>query len=308
MAAPSDPSGGNIGNPGANQGGGGGDIQAPQDPWSGIDPDDLPPEIRTKVLKAKEAFATLQTQQQQAQQQAQQAEQRARQFQSNHDRLQQQLQTLTSGGNPNQPQADPKAALVSQIEKALMERGVPEAQAKLQAPIHADLLSIQGDALRKEIGAGLAPMANMVLSQNAQNAWTQVSMNDKLGAFQIPEVAQATWENVQHMLQGGQEVTPQIIDNLRRMNYMAHLEANGGTVPNQQQQQQQQQQQVNSPQFPNMSTRFTFPGAGNFAHNPPPPVDKNAPKTNLNADTQAALAATFAKMHPTIRPKAFGGQ
>lgn len=300
--------GGSTGNPGAQQGGatsGGGN--APEDPWAGIDLDDLPPEVKTKIEKAKAGFATMQTQLQQGQQLLQQTDQKARQFQSAHDKLLAQLQQVSSGQPGAQPNQDPKELLTSQIEKILISKGIPEAQAKAQAPIHAELLQLQSETLKKEIGTGLQPVVGSVLQNQALTAWQQVQAADKLGAFSVPEIAQATWANVEHMLNSGQPVTPEVIANLKNMNFAAYVEQHG--MPTQQHQQQQQPITTSTvtPQYPTVATRFTYPGAGNAPSMPAVP-DANAARTTLNEDTRVALSQTFAKLHPTIRPKAFGGK
>lgn len=308
FAPPNDPAGA-PGNPAANQGGhqgGGAGGAAPNadDPFSKIDFDDLPPEIKTQLISAKEKFATLQTSSQQSAQQLEAAQRQARDFQSRHDKLAADVQRLTGGQNPQQTQ-NPQEVLVKQIEDILIKRGVTPEQAKLQAPIHADLLAVRDETLKREIGTGLQPVIGSMLQQQANSAWQQVAANDRLNALQVPEVAQATWDGVLHLLSTGQQVTPEVVANLKNMHYSAHLEANPAfqTGAPTLTQQPPMNQPPNQPTYPNTATRFSFPGAGSFV-TPPTQHDPNAARTTLNAETHAALAATFARMG-SIQPKAF---
>lgn len=294
--------GGRTGDPGAGQGGGssvpqGTGSAAPVDPFAGIDFDDLPPEIKAKLTEAKTAFATLQTSGTQSAAQLEQAQRQAREFQSRYDRLAADLQKM-QGGQPQQQQQDPQAQLIAQIEGILVKKGVAPDQAKLQAPIHAELLQVRDAALKQEIGTGLQPVVGTMLQNQATTAWQQVVATDRLGAFDLPEVAQAVWDGVQHLINSGQQVTPEIISNLKGMHFSGFLENNPTH--------QIRNTPVNTPpptQYPNMATRFTFPGAGAQPHTPAVP-DANAARTNLNDDTKAALAQTFSRMGgPT--PKAF---
>lgn len=290
------------GSPATGQGGHGGQPVTPvsTDPFEGIDLDDLPPEVKEKLVKLKTGFATLQTNSQQSAQQLEAAQKTAREFQSRHDKIVADMQRMTGQG-PQNPQQNAQQQLIAQVEKILVEKGIPPEQAKLQAPIHAELLALQGETIKREIGTGLQPMVGSMLQQAALGAWQNVQQSDRLGALQIPEVAEATWQGVQHLVQQGQEVTPDIVRNLRNMHYSNHIENTGANPPPTTMQPPPQQQQ---PIYPQMNTRFTYPGVGGFV---PPPVtfDPNAPKTTLNADTHAALAATFARMGTNHIPKNF---
>lgn len=313
LAPDGNPSGG-TGNPGAGQGGHQGQQGAPApnaDPFQGIDFDDLPPQVKEQLTKAKEQFATLQTQTTQSNAQLEAAQRQAREFQSRHDKLAADLQRL-NGGNPQQQQGqNPQEILLGQVEQVLINRGVSPENAKLQAPIHAELLGIQAEAIKKEMGLGLQPVVGAVLQQQAQGAWQTAQSQDRLGALQIPEVAQATWEGVQYLVSQGQPVTPEAVINLRNMHYASHIEQNGNQPPqfqpgNPTLNQPPMFQPPQQPQFPQIATRFSYPGAGNFVP-PSNQQDPNAPKHALNEDTRAALAATFSRMG-SVQPKAFQNQ
>lgn len=278
---------GGVGNPAANQGGASPDQgnQQAADPLAGINLDDLDPLTRKTVEDAKTKFASLQSQVTAEQNQRLQMQNQAREFQSKFDRLQAQVQG-------QQTVVDPETARNQMAEKVLIDGGVPPEQAKAQAPIFAKMFSTFGDSLKKEIGRDLAPIGQTVLNNQAESAWHQAFQQDKLAALQIPEVAKATRESVQSMLQAGQAVTPEVILNLRNIHYAQHIEAGGNPQQQQQMAQSQFQPQQQFTQFP----QYGSPGFanGNFARQPQQ-VDVNAPKHVMNADTAAAVAAVTAR-------------
>ena len=215
--------GGGVGNPAASQGG-----QAPtengdssNDPFSVIDFDDLPPDIRANLEKAKAEFATLQTSLRSEKERVLRVENVARGYQSQADQAKAQLLRLT----PQTPQ-DPRAAELSKYEKILISKGVSAENAKVQADIMVEMFGAHAEQIKQEIGRDLAPMAGSVLQREAEQSWEVATTQDKSGAFQIPEVAQKVWDNVQQMTQNGQSVNAATVVNLKRMFYAEHLEEN----------------------------------------------------------------------------------
>lgn len=284
-----------LGNPGANQGGGqqqSGSVSPPEF-MAGVDLNDLAPEVKEKVLAEKERFATLQKAHAESDRALLEQKQKASGYQSAFDKLRNQMQS--AGFNPDgQPKNDPQADLLRNVTAELVASGLaPEAAAK-QAPVTVKLLNLQSETLKREIGTAFQPLVANVQQQNASNAFAQVAQNDRLGALQIPQIAQQVWDSIQESVQQGINITPEYVLSMRNIHYGNYIEANGG-APQPQQHQQQVQPTPATPTYPNVATRFTFPGAGGFA---PAPVnqDPNGAKTSLNVDTRAALVATFQRM------------
>lgn len=286
-APPDDRTGGGgppAGDPAAGQAGGGASDGSSEfkDPTAGIDLDDLTPEVRKVVEDSRKGFAALQKAANDAKAAALAEEARRKDFQSNYDKLRVQVESLTKA-DPNL-KSDPATEQLSKFTQILVKRGVPEPQARVQAEIMVEMMGDFGVELKKQIGQDLRPFAATVVSREAEASWHQAVNADKIGVLQIPEVAQLTWTQVQDMAQNGQQVTPQIVQNLSGMNYIAHLNKGGepaGGNPNPPVQQQQQ------PQLPNVG-RLTYPGAGALPQRHQIP-DPNAPRTALDSDTDAAL-------------------
>ncbi len=162
-------------------------------------------------------------------------------------------------------------ARLNKMMQTLTKRGVPEAQAKVQAEMMLEMLSDFGTELKGQIGQDLSPFASTIVSREAEFAWQQAVATDRTGALQMPELAQQVWEQVESMAKAGQQVTSQIVQNLTGMAYFAHLQ-NGGAATTAASAPVQQQQ------LPTVG-RLTFPGAGAAPHRPPQ-YDPNAAKTD----------------------------
>lgn len=277
--------GGSSGNPAAAQGGAKEQDNGSsfKDPTAGIDLDDLPPDVRTVIEESRKGFAALQKQAADAETARVAEEQRRTHFQSNYDKLRVQVETLTNAGAVKTD--DPAAEQLKKFTQILVKRGVPEAQAKVQAEIMTEMMGDFGVELKKQIGADLRPFAATVVSREAESSWHQAVNADRTGVLKDEKLAQQVWDQVQDMATNGQQVTPQIVQNLAGMAYMDHLQKGGsplGGNPTQSVPPQQQQQQM-----PNVG-RLTFPGAGAAASRPPT-FDPSAARTVLDPDTDAAL-------------------
>lgn len=279
---------GGTGDPNANQGGAtlpnAGDSET--DPFAGIDLNDLDPDTRKVVESAKTKFASLQKEKADGEALKNQLEQQARSFQSRYDQAQAQLQRLTG----TQPQVDPKVEKIAKFEKILTEKGVTPANAKIQAELMHDMLAVGFNQMKDEIGRDLAPFAGQVIQREAEHAWNVATQNDSIGALQIDEVAKKTWEQVQTLVQQGQQVLPETVKNLAAMAYVEHLEKGG-----------QPNSMPQPPKFPTMG-RPSYPGAGASPFRPPQ-VDPNAPKYKLDTATEAALKVAISKWD--VKPKAY---
>lgn len=287
---PSGGGGGSSGNPAAAQAGAVEQDNGSsfKDPTAGIDLDDLPPDVRKVIEESRKGFAALQKQAADTEAARIAEENRRKDFQSNYDKLRIQVESLTNSGAVKND--DPAAEQLKKFTQILVKRGVPEAQAKVQAEIMTEMMGDFGVELKKQIGADLRPFAATVVSREAESSWHQAVHSDKVGVLQHPDLAQQVWAQVQDMAQNGQQVTPQIVTNLAGMAYMDHLQKGGQplggnqqtTVPPQQQQQQQ---------LPQVG-RLTYPGAGAAASRPPT-FDPSAARTVLDPDTDAALQSVM---------------
>jgi hypothetical protein len=272
------------------------------DPWSNIDLDNLDDASRAAVNALRGEFATLQTS-------LQQKDTQVRQFQSAHDkttaelnRIKQGLQTVATGHDPS-VSADPMAAYVSEVEQIMLQNNVAPAAAKAQAPVMAQMLKAQEEAIMKRVGAGVAPVANMVMNHQAEQAFNYARATDASGAMAIPEVAQAVWNSVQEIAAGGTPVTPQTVTNLKGMHFMAHAEKNPGIFATLQMNRVPGLPSNPAPVGgrPNAVTvttgGFNYPGA-TFAPLAGLAPDPNAAKSVLDPGTKAALQNIFTVMKP----------
>lgn len=276
----------------------------PNDPWAAIDWDNLDDASRKALETVKGQFATLQTT-------AAQKDELARRFQSDHDKTQAELErikrglhTVATGEQPNQnvPKG-PSQEYIAGVEQTMIEQGVNPAAAKAQAPIMARLLSAQEEAIMRRVTSGVAPVANMVMNHQAEQAFNYARATDTTGALSIPDVAQAVWNSVQELSSSGTQVTAETVQNLKGMHFMAHAEKNPAVFATLQMNNIRGVPQVTQP----MSGRplpvsvttggFNYPGA-NFAPANSAPHDPNAPRTSLDAGTKQALQSIFSVMKP----------
>lgn len=225
----------------------------------------------------------------------------SRRFQADSDRLKVQLEKLNGTKTPES--ADP---LLDEVTQQFRAAGYKEEDFNKLAPILSNVIKKAGQQQREQLGRDLAPLATTVLVQEATSAFqaARESNNDPLGMLQDNTVAEKVWTIVQDRISKGQETNIPIVLNLAKMQWvdeMANKAAKGEapTIP-----------KFTPPTIPNMNTGgFTFPGAGSNGLIAPIPrhVDPNAARTNMNEDTQNALAETFANMGKAdgIYPKAF---
>jgi hypothetical protein len=244
------------------------------DPFAGLNLDDLDSETRKIVEASKAQFVTLQNNLKTEQDNKVKLEQLARNFQSKADSLEAKIKQVSSGQPP-----DPLAEKTAKIEALLVKRGVSPEMAKSQAPLFTDMFGEFANEIKGEIGRDLAPLGASVMHQAATSAWNQALQRDKIGALSNPEIAQKTWAAVQDSLNQGQGVTPESILALRNIYHTEHLE-NGG--------QQMSQHSYQQPPMPNFGGPPNFSGGG-FAPTRPPTQDANASKYAVNADTQKAV-------------------
>lgn len=261
------------------------------DPFKQIDLDNLDEKSKEAVETIQKNFATLQKT-------VEQNNNLVRQFQSDKDKAQAELNRVRSAvADPaTTVPVDPHKAFAGQVEALMVESGVTPEAAKAQAPIMAKLLEAQRTAIMQEVGRGLQPMVGSVFLQQAENAFNVARSQDRLGAFAIPEVAAAIWASCQQIAAEGTQITADTVTNLKAMHYLNHVEKNGGTFATLQ----------NNPGVPvprppapvGVNTGgFSYPGA-NFAPTTPSVPDPNAPRTVLDPGTKSALQSIFSQMKP----------
>jgi hypothetical protein len=275
--------------------GGEGDIDL-KTVFPGVDLDNLDDSSRAALTAQAKQFATLQVEQQKTVEQM-------RQFQSRADQSAAELQRIKSSITGNQPVTDPAAAQLSEIEQIMVSNGVSAAAAKSQAPIMQKLLDAQRKNILSEVGQGVAPVADMVLKHQAEQAFNVTRSQDRMGAFEIPEVAQAIWNSTMELVRSNTPVTPETVKNLKAMHLMAHAESNPGVFATLQMNPvpgvSQPPGGVPGSRVPlNVTTGgFNYPGAM-FSSLAPAPADPNAPKTTLDAGTRTALQSIFSQLKP----------
>ena len=218
---------------------------------------------------------------------------------------QQQQQRQAPAGQQQQPPAP--NPIEAKVRETLQAKGYTAAQIDAQAPIFADLLGGILPIFKESVGRDLGPLANSVINhENTQNF--EAAMQSPAGQqlFADPQLAQEVWNVVAQQTAAGRTFDSEAILNYAKMQWFDKQTAatpagQPVTLPS------------TSTFFPtapapvNRSTGFNFPGAVNIR---PPGIvgtDPNAPKHASNAETQAALAVTFAELHRTtgVAPKAF---
>lgn len=279
---------GQTGNASGNGSGDGSNGQT--DPWASIDWDNLDDTSKKALEAVKGQFATLQTSVQQSQQQV-------RQFQSEKDKTAAELNRIKQSiaGPTDATPVDSGKAFENEVARLMISEGVKPEAAAAQAPVMAKLLAAQRDMIMAEVGRGVAPIANTVYAQQAENAFNLARAQDRIGALQVPEVAQAVWQSCLELAQQGHQVTADTVNNLKAMHYMGHVERSGGAFASL----QTQNPGVPAvPRLPNMTTGgFNFPGA-TFHPQINAPTDSSAPRHALDSGTKAALQSVFNLMKP----------
>ena len=256
--------------------------------------DELDDKTKQTLLKAKEGIATLQKSHAT---EVESITKQARDFQGQKDRLQQQLETLTGGRRePNQDDYYKVA------EDVLKKQGYSAEDIKRFAPVFAETFKSQSEILKKQLGKDLGAMAQSVAVQGAKSAFEEAQETDTTGVMAVPEVAEKVWNATKEHVSKGGVANSAFVLNLAKIAYVDHAESlrkAGKEVP-----------ELFKTNGVNNST-FSFPGAGRSSGAARPlgetPRDPQAPKTVLNEDTEAAVAATFKKLGQDtgVYPKAY---
>lgn len=300
-----------AGNSNANNGGQGGQqnpetSQPAPGMWDAVNMDELDEGTRRVIEAARADHQRIATELVTVSQQRQQDAQRIQQLEQTGQQRQQQQQQ-------NQPAAEDPGLV--RVKEYLRTQGYTPEQVNAQAPVFAGMFATMFPMFRDQIGRELAPLANSVIGNENTNNFAAAMQSPHGAALMAdPAVAQAVWEVVEQQTAQGKTFSPDAVLNLAKMQYVDrtvlnpnpanNTNLNPGTPPV-------------SAFFPsltpatptNRSTgggNFSFPGA----HMIRPAVVGGTPTGQpamVNADTQAALASTFAELHRTtgVAPRAF---
>lgn len=282
------------------------------DPFAGIDMDMLDDRTRREVQKAKDTFATV----------ANTARQ-ASTFQSEADRLKTQLaetqrqvqeaadpRTRTQPQQQQQQQQQEPLTLEQETEQYYISQGIDAKMAQQLAKLNAPLFERIEKRTVEAVDKRYTPLVARTLEASATDAFQEAQMNDRVGAFQIPDIAQKVYDRAVEMSQRGQLVDANVLTSLSKIFYFDHLEANGGQFPSQNNVNGQIHLQTTpapvmhpypTNQPTNMNTRHTYPGAGNVPRLPAQRQTNDAPV--MSADERAAMEATVS--HWAVKPKQF---
>lgn len=227
----------------------------------------------------------------------------ARDFQSQKDILQSQLDKITGGKKPEEDD------YLEAARNTLKRAGIPDADVEKQAPLYAQLLKDSLVVFKKDLGKDLGPVIGTVVMQQSTSAFEMAQQMDEDGLMAVPEVAELVWGQVKGRAESGQPSTPELVLNLAKIAFVDHnteLRKKGEPAV--------ELQRSKSPDPASMNTGFSYPGAGRGGAGRPivtAAPDANAPKTRMNPETEAAVAATFQHMGresgifpPGFEPKA----
>jgi len=256
--------------------------------WDKIDMDSLDDEARGAVEKAKTDFATLQSR-------AAAAEELVRTHQSARDRATAELDKLRKSATSSQP---PVQTTEDRVFADLIASNIPEPQARAQAKTLATILDKERQQIKAEFGRDMAPVVSITLENKAQQVFNHARATDRIGALQVPEVAQLVWNSCLELAANGQDVSVETVKNLASMHLGNHLEKTGGHFASLQTTNPQPSNGMPPTPTPpfvpfnggfNTGGAYSYPGAHLHSPSTPRVPDPNAPKHNLDATTAAAL-------------------
>lgn len=293
---------------GSGGGGGGGATGASDEvktPFDDIAVDELGPTERAAIESGKLQFRTLMANQKGLETRLGQQEILTRRFQSDADKSKAELNRIFGHGATGATGTTGDTEVSQVVKDALKSAGYKDQDIERLGPMFSTMLQQVGAIQKKDIGQHLQPMAAKVIENDATSAFNLAKDTSPMGSLQIPEVAEKVWTYIQERTKAGQATTVEIIHNLSKMALIDHMdtEAKAG-------------REVKLPEFAGatgatgmtqQTTRFTYPGSGT----PRPAVRHTVPATGgasqLNSDTEAALATTFKSMTSGLQNKD-GGQ
>ena len=218
-----------------SQGSGEGDDNAAgseADPFAGIDFDELPDNIRETLTKAKGEFGKYQTSIKELTDKQAKIEHYARQQQSRADKLQQTVQRHnlnpddpTPKADPNDPSSDPNYAKYVAHFKSMQ---LPDEQAAAMAKMFIGASKIQREEMEQRFGNALRPFVATVGNMHADRMLQSAIAQDTEGVLSIPEIQEGVRESLAVVVQNGNEVTPEVIQQLTNMQYGTYMRSNPG--------------------------------------------------------------------------------
>ena len=279
--------------PQANGDGKSGDAAPPADPFKDLPWDELDDVTKAQLEKIREAHVATVQHSTKLEADLKRTDGIARSFQSQLDRI--------KAEQEKQARPPEKDEYLESVKDQLRKSGFNPDEVDKMAPIFAGMFKNMVPQLKREIGQDLLPLANTVMGREAEAAFMHARNNDPLGMLADPNVAGRVWEMVQERVKNNEPTNFGIVSNLAKIvwaDFQAEQKLNPDATKN---------REANANLAPPaLRTGMTYPGANN-APQFTPPVDPNAPKTTLNADTEAALATTFRHMGAStgVYPKRF---
>lgn len=266
---------------GDSNAGGNANADAFVSPFANIDRALLDEQTLATITKAETDMKTLH---------AEAKEKRA--FQSRFDQsqainaqLQQNLQQLQNPTTTQKTEPTFEERLAEKYIRGGMDAANAKNVARLQAPVLQELkdeILMEGEA---RVLGKVAPFAASTAMSAASNAFEQVISNSPLEYSD--EVKEQTWQAVEKSLQAGHPINPDVVQNLMDIHHMRAVRSGKS----------QNTPMIQPSQTQTVATRMRFPGAsGSHATRPSAAAVNNGDGGAIDADTQAALSATFGAM------------
>lgn len=268
----------------------------PNDPWASIDLDTLPEAARAVVVAQRTEFANLQKSALDNKNAAEKAIQAARSHQSRADRLHATLQkhNLSPEGEGHVGTPNPDDAIYNEYFAYYKSEGLDDTQAKTWAKKDTMAHKISAKHIKQDMGGVLVPHLQQVGQLSLDRVFSEAYTSPDLAqALAVPEVAQASYNELSELVAAGGQITSQVLN-------LSVLSAYGRHQLNPKANQTHMQHNPPVP-FAGGSRVSMSPG---FHSNPAAITGGPAGKpTAANADTEAAAFATLANMRRGMNVK-----
>jgi len=265
--------------------------QSAPDPFEGIDLDNLPDDVRDKVVAAKTQFATLQSDAAATKAKADALDAKARAFQSRADQAQALLQK--HGLDPNQQQQQrqsPEQQLETQLFEQYKAAGIDEPTAKAWAKMQAISGPVIQKGILQEVGSAVAPHLQNVGLLTVDRMLEHASQTPEYGDYlQNHKVYNSVQGYLRTLSSSGSQITNETIDTTIKM-VVGELAMKGESLMPQQQQFNQRQ-----PQFIQGGSRSSF-SAGLHGHHQLPTNQRQDGPRAANDETARAIQAVTQSM------------
>lgn len=212
-----------------------GQPQQPEDPFAGIDFDELPDNIRETLTKAKQSYTTQTQETAKLNDKFTQLENFARAQQSRADKLDSVVKrhNLDDTGRPPQPNpADPTTdPTFKDYVVHFTSQGLDKTQAETMAKLFVGAAQIQGKQFMGAVNQHIQPLVQTVGNVHADRVLQQFTAAETDGIMQIPEVLKGVRDSVAAVVGNGQTLTPEILHNLKFMEYGRYMQSNPAGRP-----------------------------------------------------------------------------